>query len=80
MKLRDIVYFFLLSLFLAGCTVQGEKFKGKTELIKEKNGAVEEKEAKKDPADMSLGEIEDELNQMEDLEIEEDLDALNDEL
>ena len=77
--LSKIILVTFLSLLLAGCTTKIDQLK---EQIQNKGVKQEEvgEEAKKDPEDMSLDEIEQELEGMEDSEVEADLEAIDKEL
>jgi len=77
-KCKNIIIFSALVLLLTGCTVQINEPKQKVET--QKSGAEVSEGEKKDPSEMSLEEIEEELESMEDIEVEEDLDALDEEL
>lgn len=77
MKLKKILSVALLSLILTGCTATIQKLKETGQGIVPPG---EKREEKKDPADMSLEEIEKELNEMGELEFEEDLESIEEEL
>lgn len=78
LKTKNIIIFISLILFLTGCTAQVEELKEKVQT--QKSGTEVSEEEKKDPAEMSLDELEEELESMEDIEVEEDLDDLDEEL
>lgn len=63
---------------LTGCTAQINEPKQKVET--QKSGTEVSEGEKKDPSEMSLEEIEEELESMEEIEAEEDLDVLDEEL
>ena len=73
-----IIIFSALVLLLTGCTVQINEPKKKVET--QRSGTEVSEKEKKDPSEMSLEEIEEELESMEEIEVEEDLDALDEEL
>jgi cell division protein FtsB len=88
-KIESIFLISFLALFLTACQADLDELQEKTKAVREqKETASEEVEEtvgesadwQKDPQDMSLDEIEEELNDMEDLEIDEDLDNIEEEL
>jgi cell division protein ZapA (FtsZ GTPase activity inhibitor) len=83
---KNIFLIFILALFLTACQADLEKLQEKTEKIREQKDPVKQTieetigENKKDPEDMSLDELEDELEEIEGLEIEGDLGEIEEEL
>jgi len=77
MRIKNIIFFFSLAIFLTGCTGRIEELKEKIQPPAE---TPEEIFKEEDLSNMSLEEIEEELEEMEELEIEEDLEEMENEL
>lgn len=81
-KIKNIFLLFSLVFVLTGCTARIEEIRQKATQPETEEKIVEEevvKEDLQDPKDMSLDELEEELEGMEELEIEEDLDKIEEE-
>lgn len=82
-KLKTFLLFVLSFLLLTGCSAKIGDLQQKSDNIRSKDGsAKEEVQEEFQPAveDMSLDEIEEELEGMDDMEIEADLDEIDKEL
>ena len=71
MQIKCIIFIFILTLLLTGCTFEGENLNKKIE--------PNQKSLEKDPIDMSLEEVEQELEEIENLEADEGLEEIDEE-
>jgi len=87
MKIKNIIIVFFCLLSLSSCQIkmdekiqQEQKKETQTDKLQEGEvGRVKETQ-QKDPKEMSLEEIEDELENMEDIDLEKDLEEIDQEL